>query len=180
MNCAFSSRLYARNSWYCFHLQAKKGGEVGTKEAESAENLLLANKQFTDLMSLVTQLVSILISALFSRASSLSWWVSSFLLYFDQFSGEYADSHSTLHQSLRSHVPKISKASILQKILSPFEVLIYALINTLFCAVVNPRRQWYCWRGAEVPVSPGAAVRRRKRRRHDARKHGTPSSYLKL
>lgn len=37
-------------------LQAKRGGG-GVSDAEVAENLLLANKPFTDLMSLLTQLV---------------------------------------------------------------------------------------------------------------------------
>ena len=45
-------------------LQAKKvgtgggGGEVGSREAETAENLLLTNRPFTELMSMLTQLVS--------------------------------------------------------------------------------------------------------------------------
>ena len=40
-------------------LQAKKtGGEGGTKAAEQAEALLLVNKQFTDLTSFLTPLVS--------------------------------------------------------------------------------------------------------------------------
>ena len=40
-------------------LQAKKGGgDHGNKEAEMAESLLLANKPFTDLTTLLTQLVS--------------------------------------------------------------------------------------------------------------------------
>ncbi len=39
-------------------LQAKKaGGDHATKEAEMAEELLLMNKPFTDLMTLITQLV---------------------------------------------------------------------------------------------------------------------------
>ena len=49
----------AVTSFCLWVLQAKKGGgDHGNKEAEMAESLLLASKPFTDLTTLLTQLVS--------------------------------------------------------------------------------------------------------------------------